>query len=107
VLDLSRIEAGRQELSSRQIVLQDLFHSIIQLSCNDFIEKPMELESLLNALERHAGIHWLTEAAKPRQPPLPLVLPPPEILQNLQSLAEQGEVAELSALLQQLQKNPE
>ncbi|MBD2480857.1 AAA family ATPase [Planktothrix sp. FACHB-1365] len=69
--------------------------------CNDFLPKPLQVEDLLHKLKTWLKLEW--EYDRPQQTwlpplsenPLTLVIPSPEILDNLVKLAKRGRVLEL------------
>jgi CheY-like chemotaxis protein len=79
----------------------------IAAGATTFLEKPLQTEALLAALEHYAGIHWqLIEPAADRLSLETMPLAPPlEVLQTLQRLAQRGDVDGLLQQLKNLQQN--
>ncbi|BAP56825.1 signal transduction histidine kinase [Thioploca ingrica] len=79
----------------------------IAAGATTFLEKPLQTEALLTALEHYADIHWqLIELAADRLTLETMPMAPPlEVLQTLQRLAQRGDVDGLLQQLKTLQQN--
>jgi PAS domain S-box-containing protein len=75
-----------------------------QAGCDDFIAKPVRLDAVLEALERHLGLRWLREGdERADEPAYSGRQPPQEQLLRLYDLSRRGDIAELNACLSELE----
>ncbi len=78
--------------------------------CNDFLTKPIQIETLLECLQRRLQLEWIyaeapSEAESPQIPDAaPLVLPPQEELTALLELAEIRNISDLWAQIKKLKE---
>jgi signal transduction histidine kinase len=62
-------------------VFQQTQQEILAAGCNDFIAKPIQIDTLLERLQSHLGVEWIYEDTH-------LLLPPLEKLEDLLALVE-------------------
>ncbi len=79
----------------------------IAAGATTFLEKPLQTEALLAALEHYTDIHWqlIEPAAEFLTVETISIAPPLEVLQTLQRLAQRGDVDGLLQQLKNLQEN--
>ena len=72
--------------------------------CNDFLGKPIRIEQLLEKIQTHLGIEWLTSQARKSpaaagevEEEKPFDLPPTEELEQLHDLAMRGDLRGIQA----------
>ncbi|MCL4297026.1 MAG: PAS domain S-box protein [Anaerolineae bacterium] len=92
--------------------------------CNDFLSKPVQVEMVLDTLQRHLGLTWIlseqrhtgeengkvnTEEISPSPitPDAPLIGPPPAEAALLFELAQMGDIVGIRSRLAQLQQTDE
>jgi hypothetical protein len=76
----------------------------LQAGCDDFIAKPVRLDAVLDALERHLGLRWIREGdQRSEEAPQSGPQPPQELLLRLYDLSRRGDIAELNACLSELE----
>lgn len=70
----------------------------LDAGCNDFIVKPVHLESLLKCLQTHVGLEWVyddeveTAADSPNQSDVPQGVPSPEEGDRLMEMVQKGDL---------------
>ncbi len=77
--------------------------------CNDFLEKPIKIIDLLNSLKQHLSLHWIYDKnaldsvqSKPRKT---MVIPPPNIINQLMQYVKIGDLLGLKQELNELLLN--
>jgi DNA-binding response OmpR family regulator len=78
----------------------------LESGSNGFVAKPFRLETLLQEIQTHLNLTWIYDNHKetpPKATDVEMVLPPPETLQMLLTLAQKGEIVELGAMLDELE----
>ena len=80
----------------------------IQVGCDDFITKPVQVPQLLSKLKLHLALTWLHQFEEPENTneaiETALLLPPDEILKNLQGFVRIGDLLGLNKTLEELIK---
>jgi len=86
---------------------EDDRHRSLEAGCNDFIPKPLYLETLLQYLETYLQIVWVyqTDTSQPsaQAPETPLIIPPKTELEVLFNLALRGKLKQLTAELARIE----
>jgi PAS domain S-box-containing protein len=82
-----------------------------EAGCDGFMAKPFNLDVLLGEIEKHLEVEWIYEtddlAHLPIDAPPSLVLPPPEVLEDLRGFSLRGQIVELKSTLDEIQgQNP-
>lgn len=88
-------------------VCQAIRQQSLDAGCDDLLNKPVNFEELLYALEQHLHLVWEyapTEAATPLAAQ-PLILPPEEELQALSSAASIGDILDIRERLARLERS--
>ncbi|WP_437585947.1 ATP-binding protein [Sorangium sp. So ce1000] len=82
----------------------------IDSGCDDFLPKPVKVSALLDKLQRHLGLRWITGRAESKRPGPPDVdlgsssRPSAEQVSSLQELLRRGRIDELLAETQRLEQ---
>jgi signal transduction histidine kinase/ActR/RegA family two-component response regulator len=77
----------------------------MEAGCNDFLAKPIQVAKLLKKLKLHTGLTWWYQTDTPEpndSPEEELILPPTELLQDLQALMRIGDLRGLTKKLDAL-----
>ncbi len=71
-------------------VFQQTQQEILAAGCNDFITKPVQINTLLQRLQIHLGLEWVYSEiqSEPIDETLPLIIPPQTELKTLLELVE-------------------
>ncbi|RMH70398.1 MAG: response regulator, partial [Gemmatimonadetes bacterium] len=77
----------------------------LDAGCDDFLTKPIHLDTLLDRLSRHLHLKWVYEETREEQPTPEgeIYFPPPEYLQQIYHLADMGSVRRIEAVLDHLE----
>ncbi len=90
-------------------VSEEMRKKSIAAGCDDFLVKPMNLETLLNCLQRYANVKWIYEEQHAEQdlgiPPeqVPIVPPPQEELAALHRMAIIGDITRIKDFVEVFQ----
>src|SRR5690606_30996064 len=110
------IRRVRQRPELRDVVIiacsanlsQERITESMQAGSNDFLPKPIAMATLLEQLERHLGLTWqrrtTSDAVRSALDTTPMKLPPADVLSALVDLAEHGQIEELLACTEQLER---
>ncbi|MDB9517817.1 ATP-binding protein [Roseofilum reptotaenium CS-1145] len=97
--------------SSASVLAKDQENSL-EVGCQDFIQKPVELQQLFQCLQRYLKLEWIYEDIISPEPEQSAVsddceklLPPRHILEQIYQAAKIGDIAEIEALAQPLEQD--
>lgn len=80
----------------------------IDVGCNDFLSKPIQVGDLLRKIKLHLSLHWIYEGKQPiKKHPTshaPMTLPPPNIINHLKQFVQIGDILGLKQELNELIK---
>lgn len=85
-------------LASSASLLNDDRTRCLEAGCNDFLSKPIEIESLLACLSKHLGLEWIyeqTPIATSEVQTADWVVPPMAELLNIQESAKIGDIEQI------------
>ncbi|MEL7352862.1 MAG: ATP-binding protein [Cyanobacteria bacterium J06560_5] len=97
-------------VSSASVLVIDQ-HKSIEAGGNDFLAKPVKFDELLQKLQQHLRLEWQypTEqptpedrVSPPTEQPQTLVAPPPDVLERLFDLVQQGRLFEIAAVANEI-----
>ncbi|MGB8644713.1 MAG: PAS domain-containing protein, partial [Anaerolineae bacterium] len=83
-----------------------------EAGCDDFIPKPIQVDEVLDKLQRRLGLEWIQEstpaAGKENQRETVIILPPPDELAALEELARLGDIEAIQQRADELaQRDPQ
>lgn len=84
-------------------VFQDVQQKTLAAEFDDFLDKPVRFEALLDTLETHLPLHWVYARSDIPTAKPPIIPPPPEELARLSAAARIGDIPELRRTLQRLE----
>lgn len=80
----------------------------IEVGCNDFLAKPLQVSELLVKLKLHLSLNWIYQGKEPEQPPASsketMILPPPNVIDHLNQYVRIGDLLGLKQELNELIK---
>ncbi len=89
-------------------------HRSLEVGFDDFVTKPVDIDSLLDKLKKHLGLTWryapaesLLSTAVPERPSTPLVLPSSDQLNRLLGLARHGDIGAILTQLADIEQENE
>ncbi|MBD2691091.1 hybrid sensor histidine kinase/response regulator [Anabaena catenula] len=96
--------------SARSLGIKNNNAASLELSCNDFLPKPIQSEELLLCLHKHLQVEWVYEqpssdiSTPPEITESTLQVPPPEELQTIYNAAIIGDIAEIELQAQRIKE---
>jgi hypothetical protein len=96
-------------IASSASVFEQNRQNSLAVGCNDFLPKPIRVESLFALLQQHAGVEWEYEGATvpephPHETPSELIPPPTGELQELYDSAKKGQIMGVRERIGRLEK---
>ncbi len=96
-------------IASSARVFEEDHQNSLKAGCNAFLPKPIKIERLFEYLQRYLSVEWIYEdIVSGTVSTAPLILPAPEIIENLFELAMSGDVRtikeQVAKLVEQDQK---
>ncbi|MEL7521599.1 MAG: response regulator, partial [Cyanobacteria bacterium J06553_1] len=97
-------------VSSASVLVIDQ-HKSIEAGGNDFLAKPVKFDELLQKLQQHLRLEWQypteqptpeARVSPPTEQPQTLVPPPPDVLERLFDLVQQGRLFEIAAVANEI-----
>jgi signal transduction histidine kinase/DNA-binding LytR/AlgR family response regulator len=65
----------------------------IAAGCDEFLDKPLDIEKLFKALKRYLELQWIYEERSPKEgPSSPMIIPKPEVLTPLYKALKIGDI---------------